>query len=102
MAILEPSVGFSLADSAIRMKCEKLRITPDTITAGTLPALADELYEPLRIFAGEIFARTLTARVRAIAIGPCHAEDPQSTPISVSPPETQDYDQERARHKTGR
>lgn len=67
MGILEPKVGPALAQSALRIKCKKLGITPENISADNLPVLADDLYEPLRIFAGEEFAKTLTTQIKAIA-----------------------------------
>ena len=51
--ILQPKVGQALAQSALRIKCKKLGIDPENITADKVPLLANDLYEPLRIFAGE-------------------------------------------------
>jgi len=67
MSVLEPKIGHNLAQSVIRIKCKKLGITPESITADAVPVIADDLYEPLRIFAGEEFANTLIAQIRAIA-----------------------------------
>lgn len=67
LALLEPEIGHSLAVSVIRTKCGDLGIQPGFITADMLPALADELYEPLRIFRGEKFAQVMTDRIRALA-----------------------------------
>lgn len=67
MGILEPKIGHALAQSALRIKCKKLGIVPEHITAATLPVLADDLYEPLRIFAGEEFAKGLVTQIKAIA-----------------------------------
>lgn len=67
MGVLEPKIGHALAQSALRIKCKKLGIAPEDITAETLPVLADDLYEPLRIFAGEEFARRLVSQIKAIA-----------------------------------
>jgi hypothetical protein len=67
MAILEPSVGTSLAESVLRKKCTDLGINPENISPEIIPALADELYEPLRVFGGEVFAQGLVARIRDLA-----------------------------------
>jgi len=67
MGVLEPKIGHALAESALRIKCKKLGITPEHITADTVPVIADDLYEPLRIFAGEEFARNLTAQIKALS-----------------------------------
>jgi hypothetical protein len=66
MGVLEPKIGRALAQSVLRIKCKKLGITPENITADTVPVLADDLYEPLRIFAGEDFAKSLTTQIKAI------------------------------------
>lgn len=66
MGVLEPKVGHALAQSVIRIKCKKLGITPEHITADSVPVLADDLYEPLRIFAGEEFAQSLTKQIKAL------------------------------------
>ncbi|MCK9632309.1 MAG: hypothetical protein M0R30_11805 [Methanoregula sp.] len=66
MGVLEPKIGRALAQSVLRIKCKKLGITPENITADTVPVLADDLYEPLRIFAGEDFAKSLTLQIKAI------------------------------------
>ena len=66
MGVLEPKIGRALAQSVLRIKCKKLGITPENITADTVPVLADDLYEPLRIFAGEDFAKSLTIQIKAI------------------------------------
>ncbi|MFA6332512.1 MAG: hypothetical protein WCX22_06140 [Methanoregula sp.] len=68
IGVLEPKIGHALAQSVLRIKCKKLGITPDRITADTLPVLADDLYEPLRIFAGEEFAKSLTTQIKAVAL----------------------------------
>ena len=67
MGVLEPKIGHALAQSVLRIKCKKLGITPEHITADTVPVLADDLYEPLRIFAGEDFAKGLITQIKAIA-----------------------------------
>jgi hypothetical protein len=67
MGILEPKVGHSLAESLLRIKCRKLGIAMDKIPADTIPVLADDLFEPLSIFAGPEFAQALTTRIKAIA-----------------------------------
>jgi hypothetical protein len=67
IAILEPSVGASLAESVLRKKCNDLGINPETIAPDIIPSLADGLYEPLRVFGGEVFARDLVARIRGLA-----------------------------------
>ena len=67
MGVLEPKIGHALAQSVLRIKCKKLGITPEHITADTVPVLADDLYEPLRIFAGEDFAKCLITQIKAIA-----------------------------------
>ncbi|OPY38605.1 MAG: hypothetical protein A4E35_00596 [Methanoregula sp. PtaU1.Bin051] len=67
LGILEPKIGHELALSALRIKCKKLGIALENITADKVPILADDLYEPLKIFAGEEFARTLTSQIKAIA-----------------------------------
>ena len=67
VSILEQKVGPELAQSALRIKCKKLGIAPENITADKVPILADDLYEPLRIFAGEEFARALTTQIKAIS-----------------------------------
>jgi len=66
LCILEPKVGPALAQSALRIKCKKLGIAPDNLTAENIPVLADDLYEPLRIFAGEEFAKGLVAQIKAV------------------------------------
>ncbi|MCK9581577.1 MAG: hypothetical protein M0Q92_14175 [Methanoregula sp.] len=66
IAILEPKIGRFMAVSVIRIKCGKLRIKPEKITRENLPAIADELFEPLTVFAGIEFARVLTNKIRAI------------------------------------
>jgi len=66
MGVLEPKIGHALAQSVLRIKCKKLGITPEHITADTVPVLADDLYEPLRIFAGEDFAKGLITQIKAI------------------------------------
>jgi hypothetical protein len=67
LCILEPKVGPALAQSALRIKCKKLGIAPDRITAENIPVLADDLYEPLRIFAGDEFAKGLVTQIKAVA-----------------------------------
>jgi hypothetical protein len=66
VAILEQKIGHSLAESVIHIKCANLGIRPETISPENLPALADELYEPLRLFGGEEFARVLITRIREL------------------------------------
>jgi len=66
MRILEPKIGHALAQSALRIKCKKLGIVPEHITPETLPVLADDLYEPLRIFAGDEFAQGLVTQIKAL------------------------------------
>ena len=66
MGILEPKIGHALAQSALRIKCKKLGIVPEHITPETLPVLADDLYEPLRIFAGDEFAQVLVEQIKAL------------------------------------
>ena len=67
MGILEPRIGRGLAKSAIRIKCRKLGIDPEHITPDEVGILADDLYEPLRIFAGEEFAETTTALIKTVS-----------------------------------
>jgi hypothetical protein len=67
LSILEPKIGHALAQSALRIKCKKLGISPENITADTVPVLADDLYEPLMIFAGEEFAQTLTNEIKTLS-----------------------------------
>ncbi len=67
VSILEPKIGHALALSALRIKCKKLGIAPENITADKVPILADDLYEPLMIFAGEEFAKNLTTQIKAIS-----------------------------------
>lgn len=67
IAILEPKIGRSMAESVLKIKCGELGIAPENITADTLPALADELYEPLEVFAGKEFGLAQTRRIRALA-----------------------------------
>jgi len=66
IGVLEPTIGRALAESVIRIKCKKIGITPELITAANLPLLADDLVEPLTIFAGEEFAKTVTTQIKAI------------------------------------
>lgn len=66
MGVLEPKIGHALAQSALRIKCKKLGIVPEHITPETLPVLADDLYEPLRIFAGDEFAHGLVEQIKAL------------------------------------
>ena len=66
MGVLEPKIGHALAQSALRIKCKKLGIVPEHITPETLPVLADDLYEPLRIFAGDEFAQVLVEQIKAL------------------------------------
>lgn len=66
MEILEPKVGHALAESVLMKTCTKLGIAPENITADTLPILADELFGPLTIYAGERFAKTLIAQIKTI------------------------------------
>lgn len=66
MGVLEPKIGHALAQSALRIKCKKLGIAPEHITPETLPVLADDLYEPLRIFAGDEFAQVLVEQIKAL------------------------------------
>jgi hypothetical protein len=66
MSILEPKIGYSLAQSALRIKCKKLGIVPENITLDNIPVLANDLYEPLRIFAGDEFATKITSEIRTI------------------------------------
>jgi len=75
MNILEPKIGHALAQSALRIKCKKLGISPEHIATDVIPVLADDLYEPLMIFAGEEFAQTLTNQIKAL-----------STPSTASSP----------------
>ena len=67
LCILEPKVGSALAQSALRIKCKKLGIAPEHIAAENIPVLADDLYEPLRIFAGDEFAKGLVAKIKAVS-----------------------------------
>ena len=66
MGVLEPQIGHALAQSALRIKCKKLGIAPEHITPETLPVLADDLYEPLRILAGDEFAQVLVEQIKAL------------------------------------
>jgi hypothetical protein len=66
IALLEPKIGRSLAESVVSAKCEKLGIDPEQASAETLSAFADELYEPLKIFGGDDFARELVLRIKSI------------------------------------
>jgi hypothetical protein len=66
--ILEPKTGHALARSVLLKTCVKRGIAPENITPDTLPAIADGLYEPLRIFGGDAFAQTLTSQIKAIAL----------------------------------
>jgi hypothetical protein len=67
MGSLEPKVGHALAQSALKIKCKKLGIDPEDIPRETIPVLADDLYEPLRIFAGEDFASTIISQIKTIS-----------------------------------
>ena len=67
MGILEPKIGRELARSALRIKCKKLGIIPENIIADNVPTLANDLYEPLRIFAGDEFAKTITTEIKTIS-----------------------------------
>ncbi len=67
LEVLEPKIGRSLAESLLRIKCRKNGISPDNIPSDSIPLLADDLYEPLNIFAGEEFAKDLTSRIKAIS-----------------------------------
>ena len=64
LGILEPKVGPSLAESLIRLKCRKLGIDMQNIPQDRIPVLADDLFEPLSIFAGPDFAQNLTTRIK--------------------------------------
>jgi hypothetical protein len=66
MGILEPKIGYSLAQSALRIKCKKLGIVPENITPDNIQVLANDLYEPLRIFAGDEFATKITSEIKTI------------------------------------
>jgi len=68
LGILEPKIGHALARSALRIKCKKLGISPENIAPETIPVLADDLYEPLMIFAGEEFAQSLIDQIKALQI----------------------------------
>ena len=67
MEILEPKVGHVMAEAVLMKTCTKLGIAPENITADTLPAFADELSEPLTIYAGEKFAKTLIKMIKTIS-----------------------------------
>lgn len=64
MGVLEPKVGPALAESLIRLKCRKFGIDMQDIPADRIPVLADDLFEPLSIFAGPEFAKNLTTRIK--------------------------------------
>lgn len=70
LSVLEPSIGRNMAKSALKIKCKKLGILPEDITGKEVVILADELYEPLRIFAGEEFAKTTTNQIKEISGSP--------------------------------
>ncbi len=66
--ILEPKTGHVLARSVLLKTCVKRGIAPENISPDTLPAIADGLYEPLRIFGGDAFAQSLITQIKAIAL----------------------------------
>ncbi|MEN6609299.1 MAG: hypothetical protein ABFC24_00510 [Methanoregulaceae archaeon] len=67
LSVLEPGIGRNMAKSALKIKCKKLGITPEEISRDDVLILADDLYEPLRIFAGEEFAKSMTSQIKNIS-----------------------------------
>lgn len=84
LSILEPRIGLGMAKSALKIKCKKLGIAPDDISRDQIAILADELYEPLRIFAGEEFARSVTDQIKAFPVRD-NREVPDAGNSGISP-----------------
>ncbi|TAJ45398.1 hypothetical protein [Methanofollis fontis] len=66
IGILEPKIGAAMAKTALKTQCKKCGITPENISAGDLPNLADSLYAPLKVFAGDAFAQGMVDQIRKI------------------------------------
>ena len=66
LEILEPNIGSRLAKSALKLKCKKLEIPEAELTIREVRIIGEELYEPLRIFAGDEFAERVSNQIKQI------------------------------------
>jgi len=66
IGILEPKIGHAMAKSALKIQCKKLGVDPETIPSDKIGSLADSLYEPFKVFAGEDFANKMVGQLKQI------------------------------------
>jgi len=60
-SLLAPLIGPLMAESAVRLQAKKAGVTPDAITPGNLPLIAQEIEKAIRIFVGSDKAREISA-----------------------------------------
>ena len=68
-ALLTPVVGEFIARTSISMASKRIGKTPETITMGDLPALADALRPALRTILGTPAADSLVRQLRSLGAG---------------------------------
>lgn len=66
IGLLEPKVGKAMATSVVKMVCKKQGIDISNINRDHLNTIADGLFNPLKVFAGDEFAQKMVKDIKNI------------------------------------
>ena len=66
--LLSDAVGEFIAKATLKKNCEFIGITPETLTAGELPALAEGINKSISFFSGKDVAAALAEKIKDIKV----------------------------------
>ena len=64
--LLTPLLGSIMASVTIRLQCEKIGVTPDTLSIPDLPKIGDAIERALIVFVGSSKARDVSGSIKTI------------------------------------
>jgi hypothetical protein len=62
--VLTPLLGTIMAAVTVKIQCEKIGVTPDTLSIPDLPRLADAIEKALVVFVGSSKAKDVAAGIK--------------------------------------
>lgn len=64
--VLTPLLGSIMASVTVKIHCEKIGVTPDTLCIPDLPKLGDSIEKALIVFIGSTKARDVAGSIKTI------------------------------------
>ncbi len=64
--VLTPLLGAIMASVTVKIHCEKIGVTPDTLSIPDLPKLGDSIEKALVVFVGSTKAKELAGSIKTI------------------------------------